>query len=279
MTLTQLADLLQATRQLRELSRPAQTRDCAQLLVRCTARPHEIGVICVCEPVRTGAGRRHDGAFFEHEDRSSGARQCEHACDRIDALGVRDGMATAVDDMEVDLFLRRDSREELRALRLRAAELEVQRPRATERSAAEQRAAEICAAAAGPRHDTSRRARERRQTRTEDTRLVEHLERMLVAGDMELVAGRAIEPPPLVGPDLGRNAEASQQAEDTPSNGRLGHVEVKGDLAASPQVDAAGGVEEAGELGETIALAPRRDARKLAAQVFRQRHFLAYNRP
>ena len=44
------------------------------------------------------------------------------------------------------------------------------------------------------------------------------------------------------------------------------------DAAAAAQVRAAGDVEEAGELGEPVALAAGRDRRELVAQVVRERH-------
>jgi len=43
-----------------------------------------------------------------------------------------------------------------------------------------------------------------------------------------------------------------------------------GDLAAALQMDASCGMEEPGELGEPIALAPRRDRRELAPEILRE---------
>jgi hypothetical protein len=93
---------------------------------------------------------------------------------------------------------------------------------------------------------------------------------VFVAGDVELIARGSVEGSALIGPNLGRDSEGPQEAEGSPGHGRLGHVEVDGDLAAASQVNAAGGVEEARELGETIAGGPRRDPRELAAQLLRE---------
>ena len=99
---------------------------------------------------------------------------------------------------------------------------------------------------------------------------MEDLDRVLVAANVKLVARRPIERPTLVRPDLGRDAEAAQQAERPPCDGRVRDVDVYGDLAATPEVDAAGRVKEPRELRQPVALAPRRDRRELAAQVLRE---------
>ena len=99
---------------------------------------------------------------------------------------------------------------------------------------------------------------------------MKYLQGPLVAGDMQLVAGRAVERTSLVGADLGRDAEGAEQAERSPRDRRVSEVEMDGNLASSTEVDAAGRVKEARELGQPVALATRGDRRELAAQILRE---------
>src|SRR5204863_5976390 len=99
---------------------------------------------------------------------------------------------------------------------------------------------------------------------------VQDLQGVLVSCDVELIAHRTVEGTALVGADLGRDAEAAQQAEGAPRDGGVRNVEMHGDLPAALEVDAAGRVEEARELRQPVAVAPRCDRRELAAQVLRE---------
>src|SRR4051812_5672842 len=133
----------------------------------------------------------------------------------------------------------------------------MRRARSAQGAAAEQRSAEIRAAAARLRDDAAGRIRERRDAHAQHSCLVQNLERALVSRDMKLVPPAAPEGAAPVGAGLRRNAEPAQEAERAARDGGFRQVEVNGDLAAAPQVDAAGRVEEAGELREPVALTPR----------------------
>ena len=146
----------------------------------------------------------------------------------------------------------------------------MRRARSAEGRAAKQRAAEVRTPAAGACDDAARRCGKRSEPRAQHTGFVQDLERALVACDMQLIARRTVEGTALIRADLGCDAECAQQAERASRNGRVGHVEMDRDLAASPQVDAAGRVEEAGELGQSIAFAPRRDRGELVAEILRE---------
>ena len=82
---------------------------------------------------------------------------------------------------------------------------------------------------------------------------------------MELVAGRAVESAARVGADLGLDAARAQQRERAAGDSRARNVEVDVDAAAAAEMRAAGDVEEAGELGEPVALVGRGDRRELLA--------------
>jgi hypothetical protein len=111
---------------------------------------------------------------------------------------------------------------------------------------------------------------ERRQPGAQDSRLVKDLEFAAGSGDPQLVASGVLECAPSVGADLGADAERAKEPERAARDGGVGHVELDRHFTATSQVDAPGGVEEAGELREPIALAPRRDRRELVSQVVRQ---------
>ncbi len=270
MPFAQFRNLLQSRRQFRQVTGATEAFDRTELFVRGTTRAHEICVIGIGEPVRARSRRRHHGALLEEQDCSSGAGEREHACDRVDAFRVCDSVTTSLHDMELYSFLGREPREELGTLGLGTPKLQMRRARTAERTTAEQRPAQICPAAAGACDDPPRRVGKRRQARAQHARFVQNLERALVAGNMELVARRPIEGPPLVRADLGRDSEPSQQAEGTPHDGGVGDVEVEGDLAATSQVDAARGVEQPRQFGEPVALAARRDRGELAAEILRE---------
>jgi hypothetical protein len=68
---------------------------------------------------------------------------------------------------------------------------------------------------------------------------VEHLQRAVVSGNVQLVPGAPVEGVTRVRPDLGRDAERAQKAERTARDSRIGDIEVHRDLAAALQVHAA----------------------------------------
>ena len=82
-----------------------------------------------------------------------------------------------------------------------------------ERTAAEQRAAKIGAAAAGTADDSLRRPLDRGVAGIEDSSLDEQRQRGLVPGDMQLVAGCAVERTAAVRADLGVDSELAQERE------------------------------------------------------------------
>jgi hypothetical protein len=93
-------------------------------------------------------------------------------------------VASAVEDAEAYSFLVGDAREEFGAVDLGAADLEMRRAGPAERTATEQRSTEIRSAAARARYDPPWRALEWREAGAEHPGLVEHLERVIVSGDM-----------------------------------------------------------------------------------------------
>jgi len=179
-------------------------------------------------------------------------------------------MPTAIHDAQLDVFRGGEAGEEVRAFGLGAPELEVGIARPAQRPGSEQCTSQVRAAATRARDDPARRDRERRQPRAEDPRLVKDLDGVFVSWDVKLVPRRSIEGAALIGADLGGDPESTEQAECASGNGWIGDVEMHGDLAAPLQVDAAGRVKEAGELGEPVALAAGCDGRELVAQVLRE---------
>jgi hypothetical protein len=83
-----------------------------------------------------------------------------------------------------------------------------------------------------------------RELPRQDPRFVEGLQSAGVARDVELVPRRAVERSALVRPNLRRHPVAAQEAERAPRGRRARHVEVHGNLPATSQMHAAGGVEE-----------------------------------
>ena len=111
---------------------------------------------------------------------------------------------------------------------------------------------------------------ERREPRAQDAGFVQDLNRVLVAGDVQLVARPSLERATAVRPDLGGDAEPAQEAERAACDGRVSDVEMDRDLSAAFQVNAAGRVKEPGELGEAIALISGRDRCELVAEILRE---------
>jgi hypothetical protein len=99
---------------------------------------------------------------------------------------------------------------------------------------------------------------------------VEHLQRAVVSGYVQLVPRASVESVARVRPDLGCDAERAQKAERAASDRRIANVEVHRDLAATLQVHATRRVKEPRELCKTIALAARRDRRELVPEVLRE---------
>ena len=111
---------------------------------------------------------------------------------------------------------------------------------------------------------------ERCQAGADDSGLVQNLQRPVVSGDVQLVAGSPVEGASPVGADLGGDAERPQEAEGAPRHGGVDDVEVNRDLAAALQVLAARGVKQPRQLGEAVARAARRDGRELVSEVLRE---------
>jgi hypothetical protein len=193
MSLTQLCNFLEARRQLRELPAPAQTVHRAELLVRRSARPHEIGVVGVRKTVGAGARAGHDSALLEDEDCLARAGQREHVRDRFHPFGVCDRVPCAVEDAEAPALLRRDPSDERCALNPCAPDLEVRGAWTAKRSSAEQCAAEVGGTATGAGNNAPWRVFQRTEAGTEDPGFVQDLKRAFVSGDVQLVAGPALE--------------------------------------------------------------------------------------
>ena len=228
-------------------------------------------MVGVREAVRVGARRREHRLLLEREHEVDRAGRDEHVGDRLGSLRVGDRVRAALVDAELAAEPRGDGGEEARAVDLGRPDLEVRVSRAAERAGAEQRAAEVGGRAAAPGDDAARRTVERPVGAVEDAGTVQRRVGVLRALDVELVAGRAVEGPALVGADLGLTSQRAQQRERAARDGRAREVEVDVDAAAPAEVRAAGDVEEPGQLGEPVALGLRRDRRELLPQVVGQR--------
>ena len=91
-----------------------------------------------------------------------------------------------------------------------------------------------------------------------------------LSGDVQLVSRAPLERVPRVCPDLGRDAEGAQQAEGSAGDRRVADVEMDRHLAAALQMHASRGVKQPRELGESVALAARRDRRELVPEILRE---------
>jgi hypothetical protein len=94
---------------------------------------------------------------------------------------------------------------------------------------------------------------ERCEAGADDSGLVQNLERPVVSGDVQLVAGPPVEGASPVGANLGGDAERAQEAEGAPRDGGVDDVEVNRHLPAALEVLAARGVEQPRQLGEAVA--------------------------
>jgi hypothetical protein len=233
------------------------------------ARAHEIRVVCVREPVGVGTDGGEHRALLEHEY-DVGRTGCdERVGDRLGALRIRNGMTSAVEDMEHRALPRGHVGEEARASELRRADLEVRVTRAAQRARAEKRAAQVSAATAAAGEHALRRALERPLRRVEHAGAVQRRVGVRASLHVQLVARRLVERVLLVGPDLRFDLERAQERERAPRDRGGDEVEVERDLPASAEVHAAGDVEETRELGEPIAVRLRRDLGELVAQIVR----------
>src|SRR3979411_722698 len=104
----------------------------------------------------------------------------------------------------------------------------------------------------------------------EHTRAVQGLVRVRRPFDVQLVARGTVERVLLVRADLRLDVEGAQESERATCDGRAREIELQRELAATAQVAADGDVEEARELGETIAIRIRRDLCELVAQLVRE---------
>lgn len=270
MPLPELTDFLQPRRQVCEIAGSTQSLDCAQLLMCGAARSHEIRMVSIREPVGPRPRRGHHSALLEQDDRAPGTRERKHTGDRLHPLGVGNRVPPALGNTELHALGRGDAGDELRPFWLGASQLEMRRAWPAQRATAEESATQVRTAAASARHDASRRIRERRYARTENAGLMQDLQRALVSVDMQLVPRRPVECPSPVRTDLRRNPERAEEAERATRHRRVGNVEVDRYFAAPLQVDAAGAVEQAGQLREPVALGPRSDRGELVPEIVRE---------
>ncbi len=238
--------------------------------MRGTARADEVGVVGVGEPVCARSSIGHDGALFEEQDRLARAGEGEDVGDRLESFGVGDCVPAAVEDAESHSLFGSDPREKLGSVGAGAADLEMWCARAAQRTSPEQGAPHVRGAAAGAGDDSSRWMFERCQAGADDSGLVQNLQRPVVSGDVQLVAGSTVEGASAVGANLGGDAECPQEAEGAPRHGGVDDVEVDRDLAAALQVLAAGGMKQSRQLGEAVARAARRDGRELVSEILRE---------
>jgi hypothetical protein len=203
----ELGDLPKSRRELRQLAGPAQSFYRSQLLVCGTARPDQVRVVGVRQAIRPRARRRHHGPLFEEQDGAVRAGKRERVGNRLDSLRVCDSVPFTVEDAESHPFLTGDTREEVGAVDPSAANLEMRRARAAERTAAEQRSPEVRSTAARSRDHPSWWTVEWRETRSEHTGLVKHLERTVVTGDVQLIPRAPVECVSCVRSDLRHDAE------------------------------------------------------------------------
>ena len=232
-----------------------------------TARPDEVRVVRIRQPIRLRARLRDHRSLFEREHGVGGAGEREQRLDRIPALGIGSSVARALHHAERDVEISCDLPEERRRGERRRPELEMRSTSDREGSSAEERPTQVRAPTAPARDDASRRTLERRVPAVDDARCDEDVERARVALHVELEARRAIERAPAVGADLGPDSFVAEQRERPARSCAAPEVEMKAPLPVSAQVEVARGMEERGELRTPVAVACRRDARELLADV------------
>ena len=109
----------------------------AELSMRRAARPDEVRVIRVGEPVRACPCRRHDCRLLKGQHRIARAGGDEEIRDRFRSLCVRDGVPAPVEDGEPRSLSRGNLGDELCSAERGGAELEMPCPGTADRAAAE----------------------------------------------------------------------------------------------------------------------------------------------
>jgi hypothetical protein len=99
---------------------------------------------------------------------------------------------------------------------------------------------------------------------------VQRLVRVRGPFDVQLVPGCAVESVLLVRADLRLDVARAEECECATRDCGARQIEMQCDLPTTPQVHAAGDVEQSGELGEAITVRIGRDLRKLVAQLLRE---------
>ena len=162
----------------------------------------------------------------------------------------------------------RDLTQEQRGRTRRRTQLEVRRARHRQRATSEECATEIGGAAARSSDDPSRRSLEGSVSPVDDAGGSEDMEGVSVACDVQLVPRRSVECASPVRPDLRADVDIPQQREGTANSSSAPEVEVQCPVSTGSEMQAAGRVEERGELGPPIAGATRRDSGQLLPYVF-----------
>ena len=145
----------------------------------------------------------------------------------------------------------------------------IARPR--EGAGSEERAAEIRAPAARAANDALWRMLERCARRREDPRLAQHVQRVLIDLDVQLVPRGLVERAAPIGADLRADAEVAQKGERASGGRRAREVEVNSHVTAA-QVPRARRVKQRRELRVPAAATRGRDLRQLVTELVRERH-------
>ncbi len=224
-------------------------------------------MIGVREPVGARARLGDDRALLEREHGLGGAHDREQRLDRLPALRVRERVCRAVRDRELDAFCMRKAHQQRGRVQRRGAKLEVRRAPERQRPRAEKCSAQVRRSAAAAGDDLPRRQLQWRVATVHHPGRHQHLERFGVARDVELVPRRRVEGATAIGADLRPDAALPQQRERAACGGTAAEVEVQTPVARAAEMQAAGGVEQCGELRPAVAVAVRSDGRKLFADV------------
>jgi hypothetical protein len=148
MACAQLGDLLQARRQPVELTAATQVFHRAELFVRGTAGPDQVGVVGVGKTIGTRASCREHGTFLEEAHGLRSAGEGEDIGDRFESLRICDRVTPAIEYGELDSLLTHKARQELGPFGTRAPNLEMRGARPAQRAASEQCSANVRSAAA-----------------------------------------------------------------------------------------------------------------------------------
>ena len=229
-----LSKLGHLTKLIRQPAQPTvrlELADRRDLPVRSPARPDEIRVVGVRHPVRPRARLGDDRVLVEGKRGVAGSGEREGVGNCLGTPRVGGCIAAAVVDAKLDVVLRGDRDEQLGAGTACASDLEMRRSWPAHRPASEERTADVRVPAACATDDTPRRRLEWSVRRGEDPGPLEDAERAIPTGNVDLVPGRTVERVLCVRPDLGFDTERPQKAEGSSSHGRLGNVQVNGELA------------------------------------------------